>query len=240
MKTQGLLLAGALGVSAFLAMGAVGYSYWAQSAPDAAPTMAVLAPARSARSRQFSREGDRLMGAAKADDAIRLARAFQKSDPKDGAGFEIEARVLAMNGDIAGAVKAAGAPSRSMPERRRGRAPQAAPVAGRTAGRSKTLSQTAVVSAFASARTKAPSDREFEALEKRAQTLLRAKNYGEIETDRGEVAGNARQISGRQLEIARLCARAVHRAGRRQRLESQQSTLVAMARAPPRNRGWPR
>ena len=45
------------------------------------------------------------MGAAKADEAIKLARAFQRTNPRDVAGYEIEARALAMNGDIAGAIQ---------------------------------------------------------------------------------------------------------------------------------------
>ncbi len=177
MKTQHLLLAGALGVSAFLAVGAAGYSYWAQSAPDAvASATPALASARSTHSRQFAREGDRLMGAAKADAAIQLARAFQKSDPKDVAGYEIEARALAMNGDIAGAIRSgqravaldAGAHHKPRPW----------------------LDELLIVQKrypklrlfpISAVPRQNNSNQEQEALEARAQSLLRAKKYDEIE-----------------------------------------------------------
>ena len=173
MKTRDLLLAGALGLSALSAVGAVGYSYWSQSRSETeAPS--VMAPTRSQASRNFAREGDRLMGAAKADDAIKLARAFQQSHPKDVAGFEIEARALAMNGDIAGAIE---------------RGQRAVALDGRPKPR-PWLDELRIVQKrypklklfpLQLVKRQNDSDQEYDALQARAQTLLRAKKYDEIE-----------------------------------------------------------
>ena len=174
MKTQHLLLAGALGLSAIAAASAVGYSVWAQtSAPIEAP---VLAPARSAQSRQFSREGDRLLGAAKAGEAIKLARAFQKNNPKDVAGYEIEARALAINGDIAGAVQSG---------------QRAVALDAKTHHKPRPwLDELLVIQKnhpklqlfpLHEQTVETAAQREYDALGARAQTLLRAKKYDEIE-----------------------------------------------------------
>ena len=178
MKTQHLLLAGALGLSALSAAGAVGYSYWKQSSDETAAPI-VAATTTSPQSRQFSRAGDRLMEAAKVDDAIQLARAFQRDNPADVAGYDIEARALAMNGDIAGAVASGG---------------RAVALETRANARHKPrpwLDELLVVQkrypklrlfALREKTGESASDREFGALQKRAQTLLRAGNYDEIET----------------------------------------------------------
>lgn len=174
MKTQHLLLAGALGLGAILSVGAVGYSYWTQSSAQSETPVTVTTI--SPQSRQFARQGDKLMGAAKADEAIKLARAFQKSNPKDVVGYEIEGRALAMNGDIAGAIQS-------------GQRAVALDAATHAKPR-PWLDELLVVQKrypklqlfpLHERKSVSASEREFDALEKRAQTLLRAKNYDEIE-----------------------------------------------------------
>ena len=174
MKTRHLLLAGALGLGAISSVGAVYYSYWAQSAQEI--TAPVLAATISPQSRKFAREGDRLMGVAKVDEAIKLSRAFQKSDPKDVAGFEIEARALAMNGDIAGAVAA-------------GQRAVALDVGTHHKPR-PWLDELLIIRKrypklqlfpLHEVKRQNSSSRQYDALQRRAQTLLKAKNYDEIE-----------------------------------------------------------
>lgn len=172
MTTQHLLLAGALGISAILAVSAVGYSYWTQASEQT--TAPVMAQTRSSQSRQFAREGDRLMGAAKADEAIKLARAFQKSDPKDVAGYEIEARALAMNGDIKGAIasgqRAVALDTRSKPR----------PWLAELLVIQKRYPKLQLFRLH-ELTTESAAKREYDALGARAQTLLKAQKYDEIE-----------------------------------------------------------
>ena len=124
------------------------------------------------------------MGAAKADEAIQLARAFQQNHPKDVAGYDIEARARAMNGDIAGAVQS----GQRAVALETGAHHKPRPWLDELLIIRKRYPNLQLFPLHEKTRQNA-SDREFEALQKSAQTLLRARNYDEIE----KVAANLLQ-----------------------------------------------
>ena len=185
MKHKNLLIVGALSLAIVAVGGVVARPYLLP--PQETPPPVVKK--RSPQSFKFSRASDRLLADSDAEGALKLALAWQKSHPEDAAGWVTQARALAMNGDLDGAINA-GARAESLDThptprpwldelrtvRRRFPKLQLFPLHARTQP-----TETA---------------REYNALGARARTLLKAAKYDQIESIAAQLLSSRAQFRG--------------------------------------------
>ena len=186
MKHKNLLIVGALSLAVVAVGGALARPYLL---PSDETTAAPVIKRRSPQSFQFSRASDSLLADSDAEGALKLALAWQKSHPDDAAGFATQARALAMNGDIDGAI-ACGARAESLDThkvprpwldelrivRRRFPKLQLFPLRARTA--------------------ETDTEREYNALGAQARALLQAEKYDQIESIAAQLLSSRAQFRG--------------------------------------------
>ncbi len=224
MKIGKTLLFGALGLSALAACGAAARPFLAS---DDASELAAPQRAAPKTNAAFFRQGEKLLGAGEVEGALKLGRDWQKAHPRDAKGFVIAGRALAMKGDLDGAIQSGKQAQALDPQshnwvwldelqRIRKRYPKL-----------QFYPLTPVKSAF---------EAQSDALSTRAQPLLRAQKYDEIERIAAQLLASRAELPGGSWKLAAFALPLCQAGDSEAQWQANNARLQAWHRARPQSK----